>query len=881
MCRCRIAWLLLLATSLFAQSVDSTNSKPISFPRFEFVSTVYHHLPIRDLTDLNLLYSGFYFINNQWHLRGARADEVGWYLEDEMVVDPLNYSSNLYLIPEALQSLEVLPDVVPARYSVGNAGILRARLRTGGSSHRFRVNARTDRVFPQEKEFLGTYSYRDQIVSAVAEGPLWGASRYFVALEGKNIGDTQKRFSRGFSFYDLVDSTPRPGPPDTVAEVHYPDGFTPGNRARRFALNTAVDLKTGPLSLRLISVFSHLIQYHDNAPMFHVLNPRQQYVKHHQFYFSAYFTHQFHRNGSYEIGFHFHQKYEELNDDYFGNDWRAWKDSLKVAQHTGGKVQYPGRWSPGYDYHFCGFPFTREGTIKNNFQKSLQEGVGFRFALKWKPGKGHLLRAGAGWKGYRMRFFEIDPVVMVLVERFGGEDQVPPEFWWEFMGNSYGYDRFGQKLDEGLDAARKPKFIHLFAEDRWEFGPTSVFAGFNLSRFDTDDRGLKNPANPEFDPEESRIAPEEWKKRHAPFLGNVRFNLNYRFSRQWEVSAGFGTYTQPPRLSLLYFSEYRMYRQITGTWYYQQNQYGFDLDPLRTEKYHLMIHGKAGGGLVRWSADLFYRKTKNQIFLKLQKVEPQAPVTNYPRFANGDRSLSKGVEFNFALQRFHHLLMEGNYTFLHSTGTASDEKEYLKHKFLHEKPSHEFTNLDYGIRHRAVVVLDYRFFNEAPLSFLQQSGVGIIFKMNSGHPYTQLEYVNQPLPPYGVGVNYMLGEFRKEIEPHNSSFTPWVYTVDFSLDKTFRIASRFQLKLFLQIYNLFNRKNVLNVYEATGSPTKDGFINNPAEYENFYYVQKYGEKFLEMYRAINIANGQAYWVILGKQIYDHPRQILLGVGVEF
>jgi hypothetical protein len=37
----------------------------------------------------------------------------------------------------------------------------------------------------------------------------------------------------------------------------------------------------------------------------------------------------------------------------------------------------------------------------------------------------------------------------------------------------------------------------------------------------------------------------------------------------------------------------------------------------------------------------------------------------------------------------------------------------------------------------------------------------------------------------------------------------------------------------------------------------------------------------EMYRAINLENGAAYWDVLGLQLYGHPRQIWFGIKFAY
>ncbi|MBD3226540.1 MAG: hypothetical protein GF313_17575 [Caldithrix sp.] len=97
------------------------------------------------------------------------------------------------------------------------------------------------------------------------------------------------------------------------------------------------------------------------------------------------------------------------------------------------------------------------------------------------------------------------------------------------------------------------------------------------------------------------------------------------------------------------------------------------------------------------------------------------------------------------------------------------------------------------------------------------------------------------------------------------------------------LDDRFAATVYCRIYNVFNTKNVINVYPLTGQADDDGFLSgkmDPNQLETFYNIYG-GEDYLKMYRAINLQNGQAYWDRLGKQIYGRPRQIFLGIRFAY
>jgi outer membrane receptor protein involved in Fe transport len=88
---------------------------------------------------------------------------------------------------------------------------------------------------------------------------------------------------------------------------------------------------------------------------------------------------------------------------------------------------------------------------------------------------------------------------------------------------------------------------------------------------------------------------------------------------------------------------------------------------------------------------------------------------------------------------------------------------------------------------------------------------------------------------------------------------PYTLTTDVRFNKTFR-TSVGDLGVFLEVYNLFNRRNALSVNNWTGQPFTYGDV-------------RAGENVIESWR-------QSY-AIMSPGWYGPPRQILLGLRYTF
>ncbi|MFH1942883.1 MAG: hypothetical protein ABIL68_12350, partial [bacterium] len=87
---------------------------------------------------------------------------------------------------------------------------------------------------------------------------------------------------------------------------------------------------------------------------------------------------------------------------------------------------------------------------------------------------------------------------------------------------------------------------------------------------------------------------------------------------------------------------------------------------------------------------------------------------------------------------------------------------------------------------------------------------------------------------------------------------------------------RFNFRLYANVMNLLNTKNIINVYQTTGTDNDDGWLKCPMAAQ---YVLIDGYE--PMYRAINLQNGWGWTFATGGQLWSTPRQIHLGLMIEF
>ena len=865
-------------------------------------------IPVRGLQNLLSLQASVVVQDGNVYIRGGRAEEVGYYLDGASTVNPMNRQNNVHVIQEAVEEVQVLTGGYTAEYGDANAGIVRSELKTGGSKYSFSLDAQTDKFVSEGDKFLGTYSYRDHVIAATASGPITNNIRFFVAYENEDIGDTEKRFSEGFDFqYDpdqlpgvdgnlhdyLVDrnpSNPRNNAesanydPDTLSALVYPDGFTPNNWHQRHTVNSTLLFDMNMFKFRLSAVYTHDEQFNTDNPTMNILNTRERPWVGNNVLLTGKFTHVLNPTTYYELKLNYYLDKWETEDDWFGTDWRSWRDSAKVADYTNGAVTYRNGWDYDYDYLINGFDFRRDGTpVNSNYQIDYQTYYGGALDFVSQVTKNHELKAGVDARLYTIRNYDILSSIMKQVDTYGSEEQVPDAILAEYLGNNFGYDEWGNKIDSGFDGPKQPVFFAAYAQDKIEYKDLIINAGLRFDYFDSKDRKLKNPADPVIDQESSIVAPDEWVEKDPFLYISPRLGISFPVSEKTVFYTQYGKFVQMPEFNDFYNSSKEYGRQIGGGYFYLA-PLGFNMEPIRTTSYEIGFRQQVSD-YAAFDITGFYKNVKGQV--QVDRVVPEAGATiqSYNYLTNGDFATTKGLEFKLTLRRINRLQAMLNYTYTDAEGTGSGETSYFSPVDQVSQRPTRLNPLDYNQTHRGSVNLDYRFGKDDGGPVLEQFGVNMIYNFNSGHPYTLVSATPGQSDQTNVGVDYMHDtRSRKALEAVNASTTPWYHEVDLRVDKSFNITDKLIATIYVRVNNLFNTKNVINVYEATGSAQNDGFLDGTiSESVRDSYVNAYGKDYVTFYKKINLENGQAYWDSddANRQLYSHPRQMFLGLKIAF
>jgi len=547
---------------------------------------------------------------------------------------------------------------------------------------------------------------------------------------------------------------------------------------------------------------------------------------------------------------------------------------------------YKNEWSPPEDYNVAAFRFQRPGDITFGFFKSEQSYVGFNGGLVSQMGA-HELKLGADYRlwTYRTYSFGTGAIVSVnqqidnsttLQANFDNEDVVAAKILRELVVSNIGFDEFGHELDDGsVDEARHPFNLSFYVNDKIEMDDIIVNAGIRVDQYNLDDFKI-DIDNPPFDETGSTAFADLLISTETHTVVQPRLGLAFPLSDKSVFHLQYGKFAQFPDLGQSYKSRSVMALNFGGQ-NFIRDPVGFDIEPILTTQYDVGFSLQIGN-TASFDVTAFARNTEGQLVVEQVIPPPDNPfgAGEYSVYNNGDFTTVSGLEFVFQTRRFGAFQAIANYTWTDARGTNSFPNSTIGGLSVGAEPPTMITPLRFEQKHKGAVNLDTRFGERGPFA---NSGINLLFTFNSGHPFTHSDGgFGQRNADEGALLSDSDPRNRSPVEPVGASTTPWVFNTDLKGDVSLNLGNA-SLKAYVIITNLFNTQHVLNVYNRSGNAFDDGFFSAPELSELVSEAQ--GPSYVELYRAVNLANRQHWLIDHGFDLFGVPRQIKFGISVGF
>ena len=853
----------------------------------------------RSVSGMLDMQAGVNITNGRLSIRGSRAEEVAYTLDGASITDVVNTGRDVSAIPEALAEISVESGGYGAHIGGANSGVVRQTLKTGGSEVGGTVRFET-----------GDYGYTD--LTATVGVPIGDKIRTFVALRSNHVDDHTPTYYTDFSINDgqPMESTVSGNAPDgeSVAIVFDSGGKNGVEHRKRdiLQINATGTVDLGPLNLRLSAVVDNNTYESNSLPIYNMFNTERLPKSERSLTMTTARANYFlNPNMLVTAGIStFSRKFESYDDGMgkpgsFG-DAIGWYDSSSVAAAgidaswwAAGNTNFatPGAtYTSPADYYVANtFAFKRPGDITTGWSKNQRDSFGMDAGLTWQRGD-HEIRAGFDYKKYTYRTYYLSTSAMynlnkAIADGTYSRDDVNSESNESVTsalsnynrGGQIGYDDYGNEVNSGWDGPREPTVTSLYINDKYESGDLVVSAGVRIDNFMMDDWKMKDPSNPGWDESNQGIIDSEFSESETKSVLQPRLGLAFPVSDQTVFHLQYGKFAQMPELDLPYAST-RYMHLVWGGQNYTPDPMGFDLDPIETTQYEVgMSYQFAPSAAIDVTA--FAKNTTGQIVIsKNREVDidnTYGVAQDAPYYENGDFTTVNGFEFTLRTRRISNLQTYASYTWSDARGINSDPNTgagNLSQEALSPPPL-MISPLYYHNKHRGAVALDYRF-SEGMLNGL---GVNFEYKVNSGHPYT--------LSDGGMGQRAADGgailadaRSREPQEPVGSSTTPWQRYANLKVDYNLSLGG-VGVTLFAYVNNLFDTKNVINVYSRSGNAYDDGFLTDPALSTEI--VAANGQDYVDLYRNVNLENRQHFMGDFGLDVFATPQIVKMGVSVNF
>lgn len=281
----------------------------------------------------------------------------------------------------------------------------------------------------------------------------------------------------------------------------------------------------------------------------------------------------------------------------------------------------------------------------------------------------------------------------------------------------------------------------------------------------------------------------------------------------------------------------------------------------------------------------YYREIRDQI--QVVRVNEAYPLS-YFTYKNIDFGTTKGLTLTYDLRRVKNVRMTASYTLQFADGTGANNTSAFNLVNYGQPNLRVLMPLNLDQRHQLNVYFDFGYGsgkdyngprvkgkNGKTVDIFSNAGITATLYGGSGFPYSRSSTIVSEAATTDFSRPVLEGSL-------NGSRLPWQFNADLRVYKGFNVyfgkkeeskdkRKFMNMEVYLQVMNLFNFKNVLNVYRYSGNADDDGFLIDPQTQAYINNRIPDAQSFRELY-AMSVANPYNF---------AQPRRIRLGLLVNF
>ncbi|GBD88675.1 catecholate siderophore receptor CirA [bacterium BMS3Abin03] len=432
--------------------------------------------------------------------------------------------------------------------------------------------------------------------------------------------------------------------------------------------------------------------------------------------------------------------------------------------------------------------FKTGGTKSSQFKRTTNT-YGFKIDLTSQVNRVNLVKLGFEFNTHTLSFDNIN-----LLQDASIAD--PQE-----TGNPFVKRHIPDLLDPNENLSidryiRKPIEISGYIQDKLEFDAFIINAGVRVDYFKTDGLILNDPTDPDIyrprRPENLALTLEERKAKwyrnpQSSLQFSPRLGVAFPITDRGVVHFSYGHFFQIPNFELLYTNPEYKFGQGTGNLGIAGNP---ELKPQQTISGEVGVQ-QAFSDDISIDLTMYFRDIRNLAGTRADEIRLFGGSASYSQYVNSDFGSVLGVVFTLTKRLSNNWAATIDYTFQQAKGNASDPAATRNQIAGGEQPEIQLVRLNWDQTHTLNFTFSY---NTEDLW-----GFAFIGRYGSGFPYT---------PDFSLNVSSLLT---------NASLKPPTFNVDLRAYKDFMLGSSLRLSFFMRVYNLFDIRNEINVYNDSGT----------------------------------------------------------------
>jgi outer membrane receptor protein involved in Fe transport len=423
----------------------------------------------------------------------------------------------------------------------------------------------------------------------------------------------------------------------------------------------------------------------------------------------------------------------------------------------------------------------------------------------------------------------------------------------------YGYSQDGlSEVNSGPDGAKHPYMFALYLQDKVEWEGLVVNGGVRWDYLNVNTDRLTNPDKPLGD--NNVLDASDFTSTDAYTKLSPRLGIGFPVTERTVFHINYGKFFQRPELENVYVGTKYLRRMVAVQPYF--DFFGNpNLKPEETIAYEVGLSHQLGDNTA-FNLTAYYKDVNDLTVLR------RIPLQKFATFRNEDFGTLKGVDFQLKMRRVRGISGELDYTLAYANGTGSAATTDYNIAWQDTEAPLIVSPVDFDQRHKITAIVDVRAGKQQGPKLgevfpLENAGVNFVFQAGSGTPYTPVDVWNE--------VTLASGAPRPNGRI-NSRYSPWTYRLDMKANKTFYVKN-LAFDIYFWVLNVFDTKNVTDVYEGTGLPDNTGFLSTSTAANTA--------------AGIDAEQGAGYYEDMYQlrqndpNNYDMPRQVRVGLRMNF